>query len=166
MALIGAISTIGSYTMGSRVLGFVRDILVAAMLGAGPVADAFFVAFKLPNLFRRLFAEGATLDTAEIYFHWSAPTTVAFGFSFIPSFVLQALGRAVLPMISGAFRIASLAALVYLLVPAYDLGPEVVFGAATLSAFVEGFVSLEFLRRQLRAMPTGPSDQQPEAAPA
>ena len=59
MALIGAISTIGSYTMASRVLGFVRDILVAAMLGAGPVADAFFVAFKLPNLFRRLFAEGA-----------------------------------------------------------------------------------------------------------
>ena len=59
MALLGAISTIGSYTMGSRILGFVRDILVAAMLGAGPVADAFFVAFKLPNLFRRLFAEGA-----------------------------------------------------------------------------------------------------------
>jgi putative peptidoglycan lipid II flippase len=59
MALIGAISTIGGYTVASRVLGFVRDILVAAILGAGPVADAFFVAFKLPNLFRRLFAEGA-----------------------------------------------------------------------------------------------------------
>jgi putative peptidoglycan lipid II flippase len=59
MALLGAIATIGSFTMGSRILGFVRDILVAAMLGAGPVADAFFVAFKLPNLFRRLFAEGA-----------------------------------------------------------------------------------------------------------
>ena len=59
MALLGAISAIGGYTMGSRVLGFVRDILVAAILGAGPVADAFFVAFKLPNLFRRLFAEGA-----------------------------------------------------------------------------------------------------------
>ena len=59
MALIGAISTIGSYTMGSRVLGFVRDVLVAAMLGAGPVADAFFDAFTLPTLFRRLFAEGA-----------------------------------------------------------------------------------------------------------
>ena len=45
--------------MISRVLGFVRDILIAAILGAGPVADAFFVAFKLPNFFRRLFAEGA-----------------------------------------------------------------------------------------------------------
>jgi putative peptidoglycan lipid II flippase len=45
--------------MASRILGFARDILIAAMLGAGPVADAFFVANRLPNLFRRLFGEGA-----------------------------------------------------------------------------------------------------------
>ena len=45
--------------MVSRVLGFIRDMLIAAVLGAGPVADAFFVAFRLPNLFRALFAEGA-----------------------------------------------------------------------------------------------------------
>lgn len=45
--------------MVSRVLGFIRDILIAAVLGTGQVADAFFVAFRLPNLFRRLFAEGA-----------------------------------------------------------------------------------------------------------
>lgn len=59
MTLVRAFATVGGYTMLSRVLGFVRDILIAAMLGAGPVADAFFVAFKLPNFFRRLFAEGA-----------------------------------------------------------------------------------------------------------
>lgn len=59
MALLRSIATVGGMTMVSRVLGFVRDILVAAVLGAGPVADAFFVAFKFPNLFRRLFAEGA-----------------------------------------------------------------------------------------------------------
>ncbi|MCW8835301.1 MAG: murein biosynthesis integral membrane protein MurJ [Rhodospirillales bacterium] len=59
MTLLRSIATVGGYTMASRVLGFVRDILVAAVLGAGPVADAFFVAFKFPNLFRRLFAEGA-----------------------------------------------------------------------------------------------------------
>ena len=59
MNLIRAITTVGGFTMISRILGFVRDILIAAALGAGPVADAFFVAFKLPNLFRRLFAEGA-----------------------------------------------------------------------------------------------------------
>ena len=51
--------TVGGWTMASRILGFGRDMLIAATLGAGPVADAFFVALKLPNLFRRLFGEGA-----------------------------------------------------------------------------------------------------------
>lgn len=59
MNIARAVATIGGYTLISRVLGFVRDIMVAAILGTGPVADAFFVAFKLPNFFRRLFAEGA-----------------------------------------------------------------------------------------------------------
>src|SRR5947209_9872216 len=59
MALLRSVATVGSYTLLSRVLGFVRDVLTAALLGAGPVADAFFVAQRLPNLFRSLFAEGA-----------------------------------------------------------------------------------------------------------
>ncbi len=59
MALLRSVATVGSYTLVSRVLGFFRDILTAAILGAGPVADAFFVAQRLPNLFRSLFAEGA-----------------------------------------------------------------------------------------------------------
>ena len=59
MALIRAFATVGGYTAISRVLGFARDVLIAGTLGAGPLADAFFVAFKFPNLFRRLFAEGA-----------------------------------------------------------------------------------------------------------
>ena len=59
MALIRSAATVGGYTMLSRVLGFLRDILIAAALGAGPVADAFFVAFRIPNMFRRLVAEGA-----------------------------------------------------------------------------------------------------------
>src|SRR5262249_46286488 len=59
MALLRSVATVGSYTLISRVLGFIRDILTAAILGAGPVADAFFVAQRLPHLFRSLFAEGA-----------------------------------------------------------------------------------------------------------
>ena len=59
MNLIKAITTVGGFTLLSRVFGFVRDILIANFLGAGMVADAFVVAFRLPNLFRRLFAEGA-----------------------------------------------------------------------------------------------------------
>lgn len=50
---------IGGFTLASRVLGFLRDMLMAAILGTGPFADAFFAAFRLPNLFRRMFAEGA-----------------------------------------------------------------------------------------------------------
>ncbi|MEE9360714.1 MAG: lipid II flippase MurJ, partial [Hyphomicrobium sp.] len=59
MRLYRSFATVGGLTLLSRVFGFVRDILIAAMLGSGPVADAFFVAFRFPNLFRRLFAEGA-----------------------------------------------------------------------------------------------------------
>jgi len=59
MSLIKSVATVGGYTMISRVLGFLRDILLATVLGAGPVADAFFVAFRIPNMFRRLVAEGA-----------------------------------------------------------------------------------------------------------
>jgi len=57
--LLRAIATVGGWTMASRILGFLRDMLIAAKLGAGPLADAFFVALKLPNLFRRFFGEGA-----------------------------------------------------------------------------------------------------------
>ena len=57
--MLRGIVTVGGWTMVSRILGFVRDILIATLLGAGPVADAFFVANRLPNLFRRLFGEGA-----------------------------------------------------------------------------------------------------------
>jgi putative peptidoglycan lipid II flippase len=57
--MIERILTVGGLTLLSRITGFVRDIVLAAVLGAGPVADAFFVAFRLPNHFRAIFAEGA-----------------------------------------------------------------------------------------------------------
>ena len=59
MNLLKALATISSLTLVSRVLAFVRDVLIARVFGAGAATDAFFVAFKLPNLLRRLFAEGA-----------------------------------------------------------------------------------------------------------
>jgi putative peptidoglycan lipid II flippase len=57
--MLGRIFTVGGYTLLSRLTGFARDIMLAAILGAGPVADAFFVALRLPNHFRAIFAEGA-----------------------------------------------------------------------------------------------------------
>ena len=59
MSLVNKFASVGAATMASRVLGFVREALIGAALGAGPVADAFYAAFGFPNLFRRLFAEGA-----------------------------------------------------------------------------------------------------------
>ena len=78
MSFSRAIATVGGLTLVSRLAGFARDILTASVLGAGPVADAFFIALKLPNFFRRLFAEGA------------------FGVAFVPLFAaeLQVKGRA------------------------------------------------------------------------
>ena len=79
MALFRAVATVGGFTMISRITGFFRDVLIAAFLGASPMADAFFVAFKLPNFFRRLTAEGS------------------FTVAFVPMFTreVQANGRAV-----------------------------------------------------------------------
>jgi putative peptidoglycan lipid II flippase len=57
--VINRILTVGGLTLLSRVTGFLRDIVMAAVLGAGPIADAFLVAFRLPNHFRAIFAEGA-----------------------------------------------------------------------------------------------------------
>ncbi|SDH32971.1 murein biosynthesis integral membrane protein MurJ [Propionivibrio dicarboxylicus] len=59
MNLLKALATVSGMTLLSRILGFVRDFVIARIFGAGMMTDAFFVAFKLPNLLRRLFAEGA-----------------------------------------------------------------------------------------------------------
>ena len=59
MNLLRALATVSGMTLLSRILGFLRDFVIARMFGAGMMTDAFFVAFKLPNLLRRLFAEGA-----------------------------------------------------------------------------------------------------------
>lgn len=60
-SLLKSLATVSGMTMASRVLGFIRQVLIAGVIGAGgnPVADAFWAAFRLPNMFRRLFAEGA-----------------------------------------------------------------------------------------------------------
>ncbi len=78
MSLVKRISTVGGFTLLSRVFGLIRDFLMARYLGAGMASDAFFIAFKLPNFFRRLFAEGA------------------FSVAFVPLFS-RALGKDITP---------------------------------------------------------------------
>jgi putative peptidoglycan lipid II flippase len=59
MSLVKKFATVGGATLGSRIFGFARETAMAAALGTGPMADVFYAAFRFPNLFRRLFAEGA-----------------------------------------------------------------------------------------------------------
>ncbi len=110
MSLLGNVLTVGGATLASRVLGFVRDTLTAAVLGTGPVADAFVVAFRLPNLFRRLFAEGA------------------FGAAFVPLLVTvrEADGVDAARRFSGEALVALAAAVVALSIPAIIFAPQLV----------------------------------------
>ena len=85
MNLIASTSTFSFFTLISRILGYVRDILIAIFLGTSLFADAFFVAFRLPNTFRRLFAEGA------------------FNAAFIPSYV----GELTIDKIKAALNVPS-----------------------------------------------------------
>jgi len=57
--VVKAAWVVGLATLLSRVFGFIRDMVIAGFFGAGPATDAFFVAFRIPNLLRRLFAEGS-----------------------------------------------------------------------------------------------------------
>src|SRR5690554_418696 len=59
MGLLRSAATVSSFTLLSRITGLIRDVLIARAFGAGPLTDAFWVAFRIPNLLRRLFAEGA-----------------------------------------------------------------------------------------------------------
>jgi len=95
MKLYRAFATVGGLTMVSRVLGFARDILIAAVLGTGAVADAFFVAFRFPNLFRRLFGEGA------------------FNSAFVPLFAKRLEGDG--PQAASSFAEEALAGLLFVL---------------------------------------------------
>jgi putative peptidoglycan lipid II flippase len=114
MALFRSIATVGGWTMISRVLGFARDALMAAVLGAGPAAEAFVVAFRLPNLFRRLFAEGA-LNAALVPLYArklesaGRPAAIAFGGQAAALLVLVMLTLTVAAMAFMPFVVLALA---------------------------------------------------------
>jgi putative peptidoglycan lipid II flippase len=115
--LLRGFATVGAWTMGSRVLGFVRDVMIAAYLGAGPAAEAFFVAFRLPNMFRRFFAEGA------------------FNMAFVPLFAKRLEGDG--PDAARAFAEEALAALTAALL-ALTVAAQIAMPALTL-ALAAGF---------------------------
>jgi putative peptidoglycan lipid II flippase len=108
--MIRRIATVGGLTLVSRVTGFLRDVVMAAILGAGPVADAFFVAFRLPNHFRAILAEGA------------------FNAAFVPAYArtLEQAGLPAARLFSDHIGVALLAVNILLLVLALLYTPDVV----------------------------------------
>ncbi len=122
MALLRSFATVGGYTGLSRILGFIRDILLAHVVGTGHVADAFFVAFRLPNMFRRVFAEGAFNAAFVPLF---ARRMEQEGAVLAKAFAEQAL--AVLLAALLAFTAAAMAAMpwiMYALAPGFASDPE------------------------------------------
>lgn len=113
--LLMSFLTVGGLTMASRILGFIRDVMIAAFLGAGPVAEAFFIAFRLPNMFRRFFAEGA------------------FNMAFVPIFAKKAEGdgEAVAKQFGREAQSVLLTALVALTILAEIAMPWLVTGLAS-----------------------------------
>jgi putative peptidoglycan lipid II flippase len=124
-------ATIAGFTLVSRVAGMVRDMLTAAFLGAGPIADAFFVALKIPNLFRRVAAEGA------------------FSVSFVPLYTKtltnegeEAAGKfsgevfSVMALIISVFSVAMMIAMpwiIHLIAPGFEEGTERYSAAVSLT---------------------------------
>jgi len=130
-SLIGSVATVGSFTMISRLLGFVRDVMMAALLGAGPLADAFLIAFKLPNFLRRLFAEGAFNAGFVPLF---ARTLEGDGRAAARDFAAQAqavLVAVLVPLVIAA--ITFMPWIIRLMVPGLDVGGERYEGAINLS---------------------------------
>ena len=118
--MLRGVLTVGGWTMASRVLGLLRDMLMAALIGTGPVADAFFVANKLPNLFRRLFGEGA------------------FNAAFVPEFagLLAAEG----PAAAQRFAREAFAVMVFWLGAVTVLGE--IFMPQVMTVFAPGFIAI------------------------
>jgi putative peptidoglycan lipid II flippase len=120
MSLARNVATVGSATLLSRVLGFARDIGLAAVFGAGPRADAFFVAFQLANLIRRMLAEGA-LNAAIVPLYLRArddggdKAASAFAGRLIGTFVVALTGL-------GAVFALAMPAIVLLLAPGFEFG--------------------------------------------
>lgn len=122
MKLFKAMATVAGLTLVSRVLGFVRDMALASVLGAGTVSDAFFVAMKLPNFFRRVTAEGAfTVAFVPIY----AKLREKQGFAAARGFANDALsGMTLILAAFCAVGVVFMPQVVQLLAPGFDMGGE------------------------------------------
>jgi putative peptidoglycan lipid II flippase len=122
MNLLRALATVSSFTMVSRVLGYARDFLIARFFGAGLATDAFFVAFKLPNLLRRMFAEGAFsqafVPILASYRHTSSPEETRALIDRVATLLFVAL------VVTAGLGVAAAPLIVYVTAPGFAADPE------------------------------------------
>ena len=159
VALGSAAAAISGQNLGAKHPARVSKTAVTALKwAAGYATVVSTLLFVFARTFGHLFASTeAELDVAEVYLHWSAPTTVAFAFTYIPTFVQQAAGRAVWPMVGAIARVVLLVGLVFGVIPALDLGPVWVFGAQTATALFEGLIGFVLLIIFLRKIKEPPA---------
>ena len=121
MKLYRAFATVGGLTLVSRIMGFFRDIALAGLLGAGPIAEAFVVAFRFPNLFRRWFGEGA-LNSAFVPLF--AKRLEGEGREAARSFAAEAMaGLAFILILLSAVAMLAMPVLMYMLAPGFAATP-------------------------------------------
>ncbi len=108
------------------------------------------------DLAGRIFAQtDVELAAASTYFRWSAPTTLAFAMSLVPTMLLQGVGRSVMPLMGAILKLIVLCILVFMVVPLYGLSPKWVFGASTVAYLFEGVADVWMLRVWLKRLPMG-----------
>ncbi|MDE8653988.1 murein biosynthesis integral membrane protein MurJ [Novosphingobium album (ex Liu et al. 2023)] len=151
MSLVRNVGTIGGLTALSRVFGFVRDMLLARVLGAGLAADAFQLAFVLPNTFRRLFAEGAfsvafvPMYTRTLHSHGGEEAANQFATDVLAVFVWVLLGFS-------AFAMLAMPGIVWLLASEYQAIPGKFELAVTLSRITFPYLGLVSLVAMLSGL--------------
>src|SRR4051812_30606542 len=151
--MIARLLSVGGFTALSRVAGFIRDVLMAAILGAGPMSDAFMVAFRLPNNFRAIFAEGAfnaaflPRYTAAATQAGTAPTSAATRFA-DDVFSWQVFAQMVLLVLALLF----MRQIVALLAPGFADNPDQMRLAVELSRITFPYLVCITIVTQISAM--------------
>jgi Na+-driven multidrug efflux pump len=152
VTLSSAAAAMAGQNYGARDLGRVAETGRVALrwgviFGIAATATVLLGAPLLAYIAARGDAQHAH---ATAYFRWSAPMLLSAGLTYIPTFMLQAMGRSFLPMMAAFLRVGLVALFTFALAPAYDLGPDAIFAVTTATSFVEGGLGLYLLRRFLR----------------
>lgn len=154
VTLASAAAALAGQNYGARLGERVREVARVAMrwgLIYGGIATV--VVFVAAPVLAHLAADSEVQHgLATTYFHLSAPMLFAFTLTYIPTFILQAVGQSFWPMIAAFIRVGFVAVATFVIVPAAGWGPEAILIASTLAAFVEGIIGLGLLKRFLTAM--------------